>query len=122
MPSSNSVMMWKLQRGLNSRGLRILCNRSQFYSEEQKRPVTIYKISQSRPAGDKIRHVELFSTPSEIQAVLFLRNLWYSLNGMEIPKTNKMKGAYIFENLWKEFECGELKSTLEMANVPNTPS
>lgn len=105
MPSSNSQMLYKLQYALNSKGMRILCNRSQFYSEQQNRPITIYKISQSvnDEVSGKNRHIELFSTPSEIQAVLFLRNLWYMINNKEIPPTNQMKGAEEFERKWNEF-------------------
>ena len=104
MPRSNTDMVYKLQVALNSKGMRILCNRSQFYSEEQKRPVTIYKVSQSVPQlSGKNTHVELFSTPSQIQQVLFLRNLWYLINDKEIPPTNKIKGAEDFQRKWDEF-------------------
>ena len=102
---SNSQMCYKLQLALNMKGMRILCNRSQFYSDEQNRPVTIYKISQSRwdASKGKYNHVELFSSASQIQCVLFLRNLWYYINNKPIPTTNKMKGADIFEIKWNEF-------------------
>lgn len=118
MPSSNSTMIYKLQVALNSKGMRILCNRSQFYSEQQNRPVTMYKISQSRhnPQTGKNTHVELFNSASEIQIVLFLRNLWYAVNGKPIPPTNQMKGAEIFEQAWKTFEETELEKVLEMSN------
>lgn len=118
MPSSNSTMIYKLQVALNSRGMRILCNRSQFFSDQQNRPVTMYKVSQSRhnPQTGKNTHVELFNSASEIQIVLFLRNLWYAVNGKAIPETNRVKGAEIFEQSWKTFEETELKSVLEMSN------
>lgn len=105
MPSSNSTMMYKLQFALNSRGMRLLSNRSQFFSEQQNRPVTIYKLSQSvtNEQTGKNNHIELFSTPSQIQMVLFMRNLWYLINDMEIPPTNQMKGAEVFEHAWQEF-------------------
>lgn len=116
MPKSNSTMIYKLQVALNSKGLRILCNRSQFYSEQQNRPVTIYKLSQSIPNEQtgKNTHKELFSSASEIQMVLFMRNLWYALNGKEIPPTNNMKGAEFFEKAWKEFEENSLESVLSV--------
>lgn len=105
MPSSNSVMVHKLQVALNSKGYRILCNRTQFYSEQQNRPVTIYKISQAiyDEQTGRYKHEELFSSASEIQEVLFLRNLWYVVTGREIPKTNQIKGAFEFEMKWKGF-------------------
>jgi hypothetical protein len=109
-------MIYKLQRALNSKGLRILSNRSQFYSEDQNRPVTIYKVSQSRPDGIKKKHVELFSSASQIQIVLFLRNLWYVVNGKPVPKTNRMKGSKAFDEAWKQFENAELQNCLSQAN------
>ena len=99
-------MIYRLQVALNSKGMRILCNRSQFFSEQQNRPVTIYKVSQSVPDDQtgKNHHVELFSSASQIQCVLFLRNLWYLINDKEIPPTNEIKGAEDFQRKWDEFE------------------
>lgn len=115
MPASNSTMIRKLQVALNSKGAKILCNRSQFYSDQQKRPVTIYKICQSvwNSSTEKYNHVELFSSASEIQCVLFLRNLWYAVNGNKIPPTNKMKGSEFFERAWIAFEENGLEAFLE---------
>lgn len=116
--NSNSQLIHKLQVALNSRGLKILCNRSQFYSDQQKRPVTIYKVAQSvwNPSSQKYNHKELFSSASEIQIVLFMRNLWYAVNCWDIPPTNEMKGAEIFKQKWEEFASKELQSVLEMSN------
>lgn len=115
MPHSNSDMIRRLQVALNSRGLRILCNRSQFYSEEQQRPITMYKISMAvfDENTGKHRHVELFSSASQIQIVLFMRNLWYAINGNPIPPTNQMKGSAIFEQHWRDFEESTLPSILD---------
>lgn len=105
MPHSNLDMIHKLQVALNSKGLKILCNRSQFYSDRQERPVTVYKVCQSvcNIQTGKCNHKELFSSASQIQIVLFMRNLWYLVNGKEIPPTNRMKGAAEFERKWNEF-------------------
>ena len=105
MPASNSQMIHKLQIALNSRGMKLLCNRSQFFSDEQNRPVTIYKICMSvwNEESNKYNHKELFSSASQIQVVLFLRNLWYLINEQEIPKTNEMKGASYFQASWNAF-------------------
>jgi hypothetical protein len=106
MPHSNSDMIRRLQIALNSKGQRILCNRSQFYSEQQNRPVTIYKVMQSvfDENTGKNKHVELFSSASQIQVVLFMRNFWFLIQGKEIPPTNEMKGAAEFEQKWQAFE------------------
>ena len=105
MPTSNSQMIYKLQYALNSRGMKLLCNRQQCYSDQQNRPVTVYKVSKSVWNEDtqRYRHVELFSSASQIQVVLFLRNLWYLINDKEIPPTNNLKGAEMFERKWNEF-------------------
>ena len=106
MPRSNLDMIRKLQIALNSKGQRVLCNRSQFYSEQQNRPVTIYKVMQSvfDEASGKNRHIELFSSASQIQIVLFMRNYWFLLQGKEIPPTNNLKGAAEFKVKWEQFE------------------
>lgn len=106
MPHSNSDMIHRLQVALNSKGMRILCNRSQFYSEQQNRPVTIYKVMQSvfDENTGKNRHIELFSSASQIQVVLFMRNFWFLIQGKEIPPTNEMKGAAEFKQKWQDFE------------------
>lgn len=116
MPRSNLDMIYSLQVALNMKNMRIILSRSQFFSEVQNRPVTMYKISQSRPNGIKTTHVELFSAASQIQIVLFLRNLWYAYNGNEIPPTNNMKGAEDFEKAWKLFEETELQNCLDFAH------
>ena len=117
MPHSNVEMIHKLQIALNSRGMKVLCNRSQFYSEQQNRPVTMYKVAQSIPLpSGKNTHKTLFESASQIQVVLFMRNLWYALNDREIPLTNNMKGADKFNQVWEAFEHEGLKNFLEMSN------
>lgn len=118
MPTSNVEMIRKLQIALNSRGYRVLCSRSQFYSEQQQRPITIYKLEQSvwNASLGKNNHKELFSTASQIQMVLFMRNLWYAANNMTIPPTNNMKGADEFTRAWANFVENGLDSFLELSN------
>ena len=90
--ASNSVMIHKLQTALNLKGLRIMYTTSQFYSDKQNRPITVYHIKQAEWDDDKQRYqnVELFKSTSQIQIVLFLRDMWYSVNGKEIPKDNEV--------------------------------
>ena len=98
--ASNSVMIHKLQQAINGKGGKILYNTSQFYSENQNRPVTIYHVKQAIFDEEKGKNlnVELFKTTSQIQVVLFLRDLWFELNGWEIPQDNE---------IWNEIKRGE---------------
>lgn len=74
------------------RGCKVLYSTSQFYSEEQNRPVTIYVLK--RAVWDEIKgknvSEELFKSTSQIQIVLFLRDLWYEVNGQEVPDDNEV--------------------------------
>lgn len=91
MPS-NQAMIRKLQHALNTRGLRITYSTSQFYSADQDRPVTIYNVKQAIWDSEKEKYVnrELFKATSQIQIVLFLRDLWYTVNGKEVPQDNEV--------------------------------
>ena len=94
MANSNSVMIHKLQQAINSKGYKILYNKTQFYSENQKRPVTQYTIKQVVENDDpgitnkKHSYLELFKSCSQIQIVLFLRDFWYEINNIPIPQDN----------------------------------
>ena len=100
MPNSNSVMIHKLQHAINDRGGNILYNTTQFYSQQQERPVTLYIIKQAQWNEERQRtqNIELFSSTSQIQIVLFLRDFWYRMNGWEVPTDNPVweeaKAAY----------------------------
>lgn len=100
MANSNSTMIHKLQTVLNNNGMRILYSTSQFYSDKQKRPVTKYTIKTAVFDEDTQRNKneELFSSYSQIQIVLFLRDLWFNLQGKPIPtdneEWNKAKAEY----------------------------
>lgn len=90
--ASNSVMIKKLQQALNAKGCKLLYSTSQFYSEQQDRPVTMYVLKQAMfdEETGKNKNMELFKTVSQIQMVLFLRDMWYEINGWEIPKDNEV--------------------------------
>ena len=94
MANSNSTMIHKLQNAINSKGYKLLYNKTQFYSEQQNRPVTMYTIKQvvDNPENEKRKHssIELFKSCSQIQVVLFLRDFWYEINGWEVPTDNEM--------------------------------
>ena len=89
--ASSVMMIRKLQSALNSKGMKIMYSTSQFYSEQEDRPVTVHHIKQAvyDPARGKYINFELFKSPSQIQIVLFLRDLWYTVNGKEVPQDNE---------------------------------
>ena len=89
--ASNSVMIKKLQNALNMRGMRIMYTTTQFYSLNENRPITTYHVKQAvwDDAKEKFVNMELFKSTSQIQIVLFLRDLWYSINGKEVPQDNE---------------------------------
>ena len=88
--ASNSVMIKKLQRAINGRGAQILYNTTQFYSHDQDRPITLYVIKKAVWDEQKKRNIniELFKSTSQIQIILFLRDMWYELNGWKVPDDN----------------------------------
>ena len=84
MPASNKTMIHKLLTAINMNGGRVLYDRVQFFSREQNRPITLYKINEIR---DKKR--TLFETASQIQVVMFLRDYWFIMQGKELPTGQK---------------------------------
>lgn len=84
-------MIKKLQHGINNKfGAKILVNKQQFYSEDADRPITEYIVKTVVWDENKGRntYIELFSSCSQIQTVLWLRDYWYELNGWEVPTDN----------------------------------
>lgn len=89
MPASNRTMIHKLQNAINQYGGKILYEKSQFFSDDQNRPITIYRISQSIIADNgRNKKEKLFETTSMIQIVLYLRDVWYTMNNKELPTDN----------------------------------
>ena len=90
--AGNQAMIRKLQSALNTKGMRIMYSTSQFYSFDQDRPITIYSIKQAVWDEERQRFMnqELFKATSQIQIVLFLRDLWYTVNGKEVPQDNEV--------------------------------
>ena len=81
----------KLQRAINDKfGEKILINHHQFFSDDSKRVIEYIDISKAIWDEDKGKRVNIkvFSSASDVQIVLWLRDYWYELNGWEIPKDN----------------------------------
>lgn len=86
MPTNFDALAKKLQHAINANfNEKILLNRTQWYSEDESRPVTLFVIRKAvhDPVTGRNSSVELFSTYTKIYLVLWLRDYWYELNGWE---------------------------------------
>ena len=63
-----SNTLYKLQLALKQKGIIVLINTSQFYSEEQDRIIKMYIIKQNKK--------EIIKTSSIVKAIKALNNLW----------------------------------------------
>lgn len=91
--ASNTTNIRKLQSAINRKsGKKILYSTSQFYSIQQDRPVTIYQLKQAiyDEETKRTHSISLFQSTSQIQILLYLRDIWYEVNGWEIPTDNTM--------------------------------
>lgn len=90
--ASNTVNIHKLQQAINRKGYKILYSTSQFYSNKQDRPVTMYVLKQAvwNDEQQRNQNIELFKSTSQIQILLFLRDMWYEINGWEVPTDNEV--------------------------------
>ena len=81
----------KLQLALNNEGQRITLSSSQFWSKDMNRTITIWSIKQAFWDEDKNKfvYVKLFESSSQIQIVLFLRDLWFKHKNMDLPMDNE---------------------------------
>ena len=65
----------KLQLALKQKGIIVLINTSQFYSEEQDRIIKMYTITQNKK--------EIIKTSSILKAIKALNNLWQEVKENE---------------------------------------
>ena len=89
-PFGNQIK--KLQRAINEKfDAKILLNKTQFYSTQAEKPVELLVIRKAiwNEEKQKFKNIELFSSPSDVQIVLWLRDYWYELNGWEVPTDNE---------------------------------
>lgn len=94
MATNQRQALKKLQRAINARSeSKILVSETEWFSDKRNATITSYIIRKALPTKDTARgrkkHTELFNTTSLIQAVLYLRDYWYSLIGEEIPTDNE---------------------------------
>lgn len=72
-------------------GELILISTTQFWSVDKHKKVTRYYIKKQIQSADnknKSTQVELFSSCSQIQITLFLRDYYYEIMGYEVPHDN----------------------------------
>ena len=82
----------KLQRAINTKiEDKILVNKTQIYHHDTDIVTEMIIVKKAVWDNEKQRnkYQELFHSSSDVQIVLFLRDYWYELNGMEIPKDNE---------------------------------
>lgn len=70
-----SNTLYKLQLALKQKGIIVLINTSQFYSEEQDRIIKMYIIKQNKK--------EIIKTSSIVKAIKALNNLWQEVKENE---------------------------------------
>lgn len=92
--NNQQVLLKRLQRAINACSEhKILVSKNEWYSDKRQAEITSYVIRLAIEPDDKSKGrkktVELFSTTSLIQAVLYLRDYWYSLTDKEIPTDNE---------------------------------
>lgn len=91
--ASNIKTIKKLQLAINTNcPFRILYTTNQFYSVDKQMPVTKYCLRKAEINYDTHRSdsVEIFSTYSQLQVILYLRDLWYTWLGKELPTDNEL--------------------------------
>lgn len=97
----------KLQMAINKKfKVKILFNTTQWYSDKKQDSINLYTVKRTDWDEDKHKYVntDLFSTYSQIQLVLWLRDFWYELNGWEVPTDNPVWEQKKQE--WKEKHYG----------------
>lgn len=81
----------KLQSAINGTGkLHLTINKTQFYIKESNKMGEIIVVKQATlDKNGNIKYNEVFSSSSDIAITLYLRDVWYELNGWEIPDDNE---------------------------------
>lgn len=90
MAAGQTHTIKKLQKALQYEGELILITTTQFFSMEKGTTVTRYHIKKQIQSEDRFKssQVELFSSCSQIQITLFLRDYYYEVTGQPVPHDN----------------------------------
>ena len=81
----------KLQMAINERfGYHLLVNKTQFFSDTNGKLLEMLVVKRMiwDEKKQKNKNIELFASTSDVQITLFLRDLWYELNGWTVPNDN----------------------------------
>ena len=81
------------QRAINTKfDYKLLLNKSQFYSDKTDGIIEMIVVKRAifDEEKQKMKNIELFSSPSDVQIILYLRDLWYELNGWDVPTDNEI--------------------------------
>lgn len=89
--STNAGMIKKLLTAINFKGGKVLYKVDEWWSEAQHRVVKKYTLKKAiyDEKTGKTSNVELFTTHSQIQVVLYLRDYLFNMQGLEIPNDNE---------------------------------
>ena len=91
--NNNRATIKKLQTAIKKRfGVKVLINTTQWYSTKKDCNMTLYTLKQLQYNEDRGQEVpqEVFKTYSMLQLILYLRDLWYKLNGWPVPTDNEI--------------------------------
>ena len=114
MANNFMKMARKLQRAIKQQfNINLLINTNQWHHRDKDIFINVYSVKQSVWDKEKNKNIttELFLTYSQIQLVLFLRDLWYELNGWDVPKDNP-----IWENIKESYKTTKKPSNIDIDN------
>lgn len=95
----------KLIQALNQKGYMLMYNKKQFMGREGI-PHNLYTVTQAVWNADKHKYgsKDVYKSTSTIRVVLFLRDLWFSVNGWELPTDNEMWNKIRENEKWEQPE------------------
>ena len=75
----------KLQNAINGTGkMHLTINKTQFYVAKDNKTAELIIVREAVVGADgKVKYIERFSSGSDIAITLYLRDVWYELNGWE---------------------------------------
>lgn len=100
-------------------GIKLLIDQRQWYHKDKDMFITVYTLYQCITNEDRngTQKIKLFQTYSQIQLVLFMRDMWYELNNWEVPTDNKIwqeiKQNYVEKEEPSETSPGAVRGNIE---------